>query len=255
LALHKGTLLLLIMTRLGQNLTVDEGLLRRLVDLAEPSSEDVVLEPGCGDGRLTELIARRGCRVIGVEIDPLLSAAAMQRLSAWKNVTIMQGDVLKLKPTGFTMVMGSPPYYISRRLIEWLASEAMPRKIVLVLQKEFAEKLAALPGSNKYHYISLLSQMFYEIALQGKAHSTSFRPRPRVTSMITVMKKIDTEPLQPSHLRILKQIFTDRRHKVRKLLRRLGYDARLLQVANKRVYELAPQEALTMIRALTLRKG
>jgi len=245
-----GPLILLAMARLGQHITVDSRVLNRLVELAAPTSDDVVLEPGCGDGRLTELLVRKGCRVISVEIDPTLFEEASRRLSGWKNVTIIRGDLLKIKPRGFTMSVGSPPYYLSRRLIEWLTTEAMPRKIVLVLQKEFAEKLVAPPGSSNYLFISLVSQMLYDVELHERVSPASFRPPPKVVSCIATMSRNNVPPPEPCYFKILKQIFTDRRHKLGKILGKLGYTPNPPHLANKRVYELTPREALTLVNSL-----
>ncbi|MCS7145076.1 MAG: methyltransferase domain-containing protein, partial [Aigarchaeota archaeon] len=98
------------MTKLSQHLTVNRRVLERLIELADPDDSDVVLEPGCGDGRLTELLAERGCRVVAVEIDPVLAAEARRRLSRWENVDVVTADVLKLNPGDYTMVVGNPPY-------------------------------------------------------------------------------------------------------------------------------------------------
>jgi 16S rRNA (adenine1518-N6/adenine1519-N6)-dimethyltransferase len=241
------------MTRLSQHLTISRRVLERLVELANPTANDIVLEPGCGDGRLTELLAERGCRVLAVEIDPRLAAEARQRLRGWPNVEVVTGDVLQLNPENFTMIVGNPPYHISRPLIEWIASRPTPRLVVMTLQREFARKLSSPPGYRDYLYISLLSQLFYKVEVLDTIPPSAFRPRPRVASSIVRLLRNDQTPLEATQLRLLKQIFTDRRHVVGKVLRRMGYEPPQ-ELANKRIYHLTTRDALSILTSLnTLR--
>ncbi|MEM0382524.1 MAG: 16S rRNA (adenine(1518)-N(6)/adenine(1519)-N(6))-dimethyltransferase RsmA [Nitrososphaerota archaeon] len=237
------------MTKLSQHLTASRRVLERLVELSDPTNSDTVLEPGCGDGRLTELLAERGCRILAVEIDPRLAEEARQRLKSWPNVEVFTGNVLELSPEGFTMIVGNPPYHISRRLVEWIVARPSPRRVVMTLQREFAQKLTALPGSRTYLYISLLSQLLYRIEILDTVPPSAFKPRPQVTSCIVRMERNEQKPLGAEQLGLLKQIFTDRRHVLGKVLRKMGYTAPQ-KLANKRVYHLTTQDAKTVLESL-----
>ncbi|MEM0483015.1 MAG: 16S rRNA (adenine(1518)-N(6)/adenine(1519)-N(6))-dimethyltransferase RsmA [Nitrososphaerota archaeon] len=237
------------MTRLSQHLTIDKRVLERIVELANPSASDVVLEPGCGDGRLTELLAERGCRLLAVEIDPRLAAEARWRLRGWPNVEVVTGDVLELNPEQFTMIVGNPPYHISRPLIEWIVSRPTPRRVVMTLQREFARKLSSQPGYKDYLYISLLSQLFYQIEVLDTIPPSAFKPRPRVASSIVRLQRNEQTPLEADQLRLLKQIFTDRRHVLGKVLKKMGYEPPR-EFANKRIYHLTTRDALSILTFL-----
>jgi len=237
------------MRRLSQHLTVDRRVLERLVELADPSEDDVVLEPGCGDGRLTEILAGRGCSVVAVEVDRVLAAEAERRLAAKKNVRVVEADVLSLDAEQFSMIVGNPPYHISRRLLEWLLSNPRPRRVVLTLQDEFAGKLVAAPGCWDYVYISVLAQLLYSVEVLDWVPSTSFKPRPRVASRIVRMERNGQAPLTSMQLRMLKAMFTDKRHVVGKVLRRLGAEPPKI-LAGKRVYQLSPKEFLAVLEGL-----
>ncbi|MEM0444988.1 MAG: 16S rRNA (adenine(1518)-N(6)/adenine(1519)-N(6))-dimethyltransferase RsmA [Nitrososphaerota archaeon] len=237
------------MRGLSQHFTVSRGLLERIVELADPAPSDIVVEPGCGDGRLTHLLAEKGCKVIAIEIDPELAAIAKQRLQGKDNVEVIVGDILRVNSIGFTMVVGNPPYHISRRLIEWIIANPQARLVVLTLQKEFAHKLSAPPGSRNYLYISLVSQMLYSIEIHDTVPPSAFSPRPRVTSCIVKMQRNLQKPLSHAQLTLLKYIFTDRRHVLGKVLRRMGYEAPQ-QLANKRISDLTIHEALKLVESL-----
>ncbi|MDW8074068.1 MAG: 16S rRNA (adenine(1518)-N(6)/adenine(1519)-N(6))-dimethyltransferase RsmA [Nitrososphaerota archaeon] len=237
------------MTKLSQHLTVNRRVLERLIELADPDDSDVVLEPGCGDGRLTELLAERGCRVVAVEIDPVLAAEARRRLSRWENVDVVTADVLKLNPGDYTMVVGNPPYHISRRIIEWIATNPQPRRVVMTLQREFAQKLAAPPGGRDYLYVSIIAQMLYQVEIHDTVPPSAFKPRPRVTSCIVRMQRNGQNQLSPTQLKLLKNIFTDRRHLLGKVLRRIGIEPPQ-ELAHKRILHLTTQEIQMILASL-----
>lgn len=237
------------MTRLSQHLTISRRVLERLVELANPTASDIVLEPGCGDGRLTEILAGHGCKVVAVEIDYRLAAEARRRLRGWPNVDVVTGDVLELNPEHFTMIVGNPPYHISRRLIEWIASRPAPRTVVMTLQREFARKISSPPGYRDYLYISLISQLFYSVEVFDTIPPSAFRPRPRVASSIVRLIRNEQKPLEASQLRLLKQMFTDRRHVVGKVLKEMGFEPPQ-ELANKRIYHLTTRDALSILASL-----
>lgn len=238
------------MTRLSQHLTVDRRVLERIVELADPTQDDVVLEPGCGDGRLTELLAERGCKVLAVEVDSSLADEARRRLAGRSNVEVVAADVLSLRPNDVTMVVGNPPYHISRRLVEWIIAYPLPSRVVLTFQIEFARKLVAKPGSSEYLYFSLASQVLYNIEMHDIVPPTSFRPRPKVTSCIVRMQRNERKPLEPSQINLLKNIFNDRRHTLGKVLRKMGLSPPT-GLAHKRVYCLNIEDALTLLHSIS----
>ena len=174
--------------KLGQHFLIEEKMLDRLVQYGEVVENDVVLDVGAGRGELTVKLAEKAGKVIAVELDRELANEARKRLKDYDNVELLVGDILKLKPSGFNKVVSNPPYSISTKLREWLIDEGVER-IVLTLQKEFASKLMAKPGSMKYLYISFLSNLFYDSSIVEFIPRNLFRPMPKVDSVIVLMKR------------------------------------------------------------------
>jgi 16S rRNA (adenine1518-N6/adenine1519-N6)-dimethyltransferase len=135
--------------RLGQHFTVDMDLLQRLVSHASLTSDDIVLEVGAGLGFLTQLLSRECKKVIAVEVDPTLVKILREQLHKLKNVDLVEGDILEVSLPTFTKVVSAPPYSISSPLLFRLL-ECDFDLAVLILQKEFAERLAASVGTKDY---------------------------------------------------------------------------------------------------------
>ncbi|RLG08442.1 MAG: ribosomal RNA small subunit methyltransferase A [Thaumarchaeota archaeon] len=241
--------------KLGQHFLIDEKVLDRMVQYGEVTENDVVLDVGAGRGELTVKLAERAGKVIAVEIDRELAEEARKRLKDYDNVKFLVGDVLKLRPSGFNKVVSNPPYNISTKLLEWLIDEDVER-IVLTLQREFASKLMAKPGSTKYLYISFLSSLFYDSNIVEFVPRTLFRPMPKVDSVIILMKrKKDVRELDEEVKKFIKFLFTRRRqglrHILRDLVRKRGLAADLSEVfgdelLSKRIYQLTQSQLLSI---------
>jgi 16S rRNA (adenine1518-N6/adenine1519-N6)-dimethyltransferase len=182
---------------LGQNFLIHEGALQRVAEAAEIRGDELVLEIGAGVGSLTRHLALRARRVVAVEIDPSLVAVLRGVLKPYANVSIVQGDILALpmerilgmpEPAGFK-VAANIPYYITsaviRRLVE---GAARPRRMVLTVQKEVAERICAAPG--KMNLLALSVQYYGRPSIEGKIPADSFYPAPEVDSAIV---RVDLE--------------------------------------------------------------
>ncbi len=132
--------------RLGQNFIVNSDILRRLVSRASMTKNDIVLEVGAGLGFLTPLLSRDCKKVIAVEVDPKLVRILKEQLRGLENVDLIEGDILKVSLPPFNKVVSAPPYSISSPLLFRLLERKFDLA-VLILQKEFAERLAASVGS------------------------------------------------------------------------------------------------------------
>ena len=241
--------------RLGQHFLIDEKILDRMVRYGEVTRKDVVLDVGAGRGELTARLAEKAGKVIAVELDQELAEEARRRLKDYDNVELLVGDILKLKPTGFNKVVSNPPYNISTRLLEWLIGEDVER-IVLTLQKEFASKLVAKPGSTKYLYISFLSNLLYESSVVEFIPRNLFKPMPKVDSAIVLMRRREgVRKLDENVKRFVKFLFTRRRQMLRRILRDLAKEEELAvdltevlgdELMSKRVYQLTPSQLLSV---------
>ncbi|MEM1518331.1 MAG: 16S rRNA (adenine(1518)-N(6)/adenine(1519)-N(6))-dimethyltransferase RsmA [Nitrososphaerota archaeon] len=239
------------MTRLGQHFLKNEEILEKLIELGEIKPTDIVLEPGCGDGKLTEKLAKQGCKVIAIEIDEKLASIAANRLAMYDNVRLIIGDLLRVKPTGFNKVIGNPPYYISSRLIHWLITGPMPELMVMTLQREFAEKLCARPKQDNYVYLSVLTQLFYDVKVYGVAPRRYFSPPPKVSSRIVIMRrKPKIHPNILNHIWLIKNLFTRKRHLIKRELKKLDIEIPP-QLIGKRIYEIDVENYYNLLSKLT----
>lgn len=180
---------------LGQNFLIDGNILARIVDLADLSPSDHVLEVGPGLGVLTAPLLERAGRVTAIEKDDLLHAHLALTLAAAPNLTLLHADAMDvnlpgLLAGGITKLVANLPYAIaSRLLVDLSIPAARPRRMVVTVQKEVADRLAAQPGSDDYGLLSVLMQLDYAISTKHRISRTCFFPRPQIESAIVVLER------------------------------------------------------------------
>ena len=241
--------------RLGQNFTVNSDILQRLVSYASLTKDDVVLEVGAGFGFLTQLLSSECKKVIAVEVDPQLVSFLRKQLHSLQNVDLIEGDILKVSLPPFNKVVSAPPYSISSPLLFRL----LERKFdwaVLILQKEFAERLAASVGSKDYGRLTVTIYYRADVELLDYVPRTMFYPPPDVDSMMVRLKprgspfQVDDED---TFFELVRTLFTQRNKKVRNglipfLRKREITGKEAVELADstiysaKRVRELAPED-------------
>lgn len=207
---------------LGQHWLHDESTLRAIVAFAGIQKDDTVLEIGPGLGTLTQVLITTGVKVYAVEFDATLAAQLPQRVPS-PRLTIEQADILTFNftklPVGYKVV-ANVPYYITsaivRRLLE---SPRPPQSATLLVQKEVAERIAALPGSMSL--LSISAQFYADITLGPVVPANLFTPPPKVDSQVvrldyTGPKFTDIEPKM--FFRVVKAGFAERRKKLRSSL-------------------------------------
>jgi len=159
---------------LGQNFLVDLDAMQRIVDALGEISQTTVIEIGPGEAALTELLAKRAGRLIAVELDRVLAAQLRMRFTPLTNVEILEADILQLdlgtvlgqtpgplrdlRPTGLfkAQVVGNLPYYITTDILLKLFSAGdRVEQLVLMVQKEVADRIVAAPGSRDYGLLAL----------------------------------------------------------------------------------------------------
>jgi len=176
---------------LGQHFLIDEEVLKVVVSAAELIADDVVMEIGPGLGVLTKELARRAGWVITVELDSSLAAALRQTLSSLENITVVDGDILKLEPvallqeqkiTGYKIVANLPYYITSAVLRHFLEAKFPPQIMVVMVQKEVAEAIVAKPG--RMNLLSVSVQLYGEPKIVSYVSAGCFYPPPEVSSAI-----------------------------------------------------------------------
>jgi 16S rRNA (adenine1518-N6/adenine1519-N6)-dimethyltransferase len=241
--------------RLGQNFTVNSEVLQRLVSYAYLTKDDVVLEVGAGFGFLTTLLSCSCKKVIAVEVDPAIVSFLRKQLYSLKNVELIQGDILKVSLPPFNKVVSAPPYSISSPFLFRLLENKFDCA-VLILQKEFAKRLAASVGSKDYGRLTINIYYRAEAELLDLVRRTMFFPPPDVDSMMVRLKPraapfhVDNEE---TFFELIRVLFTQRNKKVRNSLIPFLSKFKLskektLELADsmvysaKRVRELAPED-------------
>ncbi|HID17612.1 TPA: ribosomal RNA small subunit methyltransferase A [Candidatus Bathyarchaeota archaeon] len=237
--------------RLGQHLLVNEGVLARLVEYAEIGSNDTILEAGAGLGNLTSLIAKRAGKVIAVEKDRRM-AEILKRKFAGSNVEVIEGDILKIKLPRFNKILANIPYYISSKFIILILNWNFDLA-VLTLQKEFAERLVAEPGTKEYGRLTVAVGRKMEVEILEIISRNAFFPRPKVDSTVVRLKpKLDAANVDEMLFEeITRGLFNQRRRKLQTVLLNflvkkyggVGKDIfASMDVPNKRVHETSIQE-------------
>lgn len=184
---------------MGQHFLVDRRVLGRILRAAQVTPQDVVIEVGPGQGALTRALARRARRVVAVEVDPRLVAWLRPRLASLSNVEIVEGDILALSPVSLVggeayKVVANIPYYITSPILRhFLEAEPRPRLMVVMVQREVAQALAAPPG--KRGLLGLSVQFYSRPQIVGYVPATSFRPPPKVSSAIVRLEVYPQPPL------------------------------------------------------------
>jgi 16S rRNA (adenine1518-N6/adenine1519-N6)-dimethyltransferase len=193
--------------RLGQHFLIDEAVLERILSAAELSSGDVVVEVGPGLGILTEGLAKQGARVIAVELDAKLVALLKKRLAAFPDVKIVHADILKVTPAQLLQnnlpasepvrsykVIANLPYYITSPVLRhFLEAQPRPSEMVVMVQKEVGEAIAAAPG--KMSLLSVKAQFYSKPAIISYVPAASFYPPPKVDSVILRLDVYSQPPL------------------------------------------------------------
>jgi 16S rRNA (adenine1518-N6/adenine1519-N6)-dimethyltransferase len=180
---------------LGQNFLVDETVVARIVREFAPRADETVVEIGPGRGALTARLAGAAGRLFAVEFDRDLVAVLRDRFGARENFTLVNADALAvdfcdiIKPAAGARVVANLPYNISTAILQRLiAQRACVREMVLMLQREVVERVAAPPGSHERGYLSVLVEAYCESEKLFDVAPTAFRPVPKVWSTVVRLR-------------------------------------------------------------------
>ncbi len=192
--------------KFGQNFLIDPHVLEKIIRASGATDKDLVLEIGPGIGTLTQYLAEAARQVIAVEIDKNLMPILKETLDGYKNVTVMNEDILKvdIKELAEEYNEGQPikvvanlPYYITTPIIMGLFEGHVPvESITVMVQKEVADRMQAGPGSKDYGALSLAVQYYAEAYIAANVPPNCFIPRPNVGSAVIRLTKHKTPPVK-----------------------------------------------------------
>ncbi len=197
----------------GQNFLIDTSVLERIIKAAQISTEDCVLEIGPGIGTMTQYLAETAGKVVAVEIDKALIPILEETLGPYENVTVLQGDILKVNigelaekyHKGKPLKVGANlPYYITTPIIMGLFEKKVPLdSITVMVQKEVAERMRAKPGTKDYGALSLAVQYYAVPQIVANVPPNCFMPRPAVGSAVVKLTCFEKPPVEVKSERFL----------------------------------------------------
>ena len=180
-------------TKLGQNFLNNKNIIKQIIESANLTADDVVLEIGPGKGILTEELVKKAEKVIAVEIDRELVGPLRDKFKDVSNVEIIEGDILKISLNEFAKnynlktenykLIANIPYYITSPIIRmFLEAEFPPKEMILMIQKEVAERIVAKPGNHSI--LSLSVQYYADPEILFYVDKSNFDPAPEVDSAV-----------------------------------------------------------------------
>lgn len=213
--------------RWGQHFLVSRRALDRILEAAGLTPADAVLEVGAGLGTLTVALAQRAGRVIAVEIDPALLPPLSAAVGVFPNVTVVHADILHVDPeallsgaTGPRKIVANLPYNVASPLIVSLLERPLGlERMVMTVQREVAQRLAAGPGTKDYGALSVAVQFRAQAEIVGRIPPSGFFPSPDVESAIVRLVVRPAPPVQvtdeAAFFRVVRAAFAQRRKTLR----------------------------------------
>ena len=249
--------------KFGQNFLIDPNVLERIMDAAEITGEDCVLEIGPGIGTMTQYLCERARHVISVEIDKNLIPILEDTLAAYDNKTIINEDILKVDMNRLAeeynggkpmKVVANLPYYITTPIIMGLFENKVPLKsITIMVQKEVADRMQEEPGTKDYGALSLAVQYYARPEIVANVPPNCFIPRPNVGSAVIRLTRYEVPPVtvkdEKKMFELIRASFNQRR---KTLVNGLG-NARNLNLSKDRNTKALEEMGLSpMVRGETL---
>ena len=202
--------------KFGQNFLIDPHVLDKIIDAAEITKEDCVLEIGPGIGTMTQYLAENAREVIAVEIDKNLIPILSDTLSSYNNVTVINEDILKVdiariveeKNNGKPIkVVANLPYYITTPIIMGLFESHVPLlSITIMVQKEVADRMKVGPGTKDYGALSLAVQYYADPYIVANVPPNCFMPRPKVGSAVIRLTRHAKPPVEVKDEKLMFEI-------------------------------------------------
>ncbi len=202
--------------KFGQNFLINTSILEEIIDAAEITREDFVLEIGPGIGTMTQYLCEAAREVVAVEIDTNLIPILGDTLSAYDNVEVMNADILKVdiakladernggKPI---KVVANLPYYITTPIIMGLFESQVPiDSITIMVQKEVADRMQEGPGSKEYGALSLAVQYYAKPEIVVNVPPSCFMPQPKVGSAVIRLTRHENPPVDVDNEKLMFQV-------------------------------------------------
>ena len=234
---------------LGQHHLIDKRVLQEVIRSSQISREEVVCEAGTGEGILTRELCKYAKSVISFEIDRILYLRARNYLSDFSNLLLIHKDIFKNSDIEFDVFVSNLPYSRSKRAIEWLALMKFNRAIVM-LQKEFVDKLQAKSGQSNHRSISVIGQYCFKIENLFGVNKSSFKPRPKIDSEVIKLTPKKDNRLTMETINNVHYVFSRRNKRASSVHRAFGRMASGYDWNDKRIDQMTPEELVALARSM-----
>jgi len=223
--------------RLGQHFLHSQSVAKKIIDSADITKKDSVLEIGTGKGILVPLLCEKAAKVVSIESDDILYEDAMKIFSEIPNLTLLHGDGFK-SDQKFSIFVSNLPYSTSRDAIEWLIQKNYSHAVIMV-QKEFAEKLS----KKNTKAVSVLANYAADIEKIMDVGKSNFSPPPKVDSAVLKLARKTT--VTKELIQTVNKMFSYKRKKIRNIAKQFGKviesDKRLEELKGDEIIKIAKQ--------------
>ncbi|MGI0003910.1 MAG: ribosomal RNA small subunit methyltransferase A [Candidatus Nitrosotenuis sp.] len=227
--------------RLGQHFLLSQNIAKNIVDAAQITKRDLVLEVGTGKGILIPYLCQNAKAVVSIEKDGQLYSDAILKFSHIPNLELMYGDGFD-EDADFTVFVSNLPYSESRRAIEWLAQKKFSRAVIMV-QMEFAEKLLSI-GKKEMRAISVIANHAFAIEKVMSVGKNNFAPPPKVDSVVLHLKQKRVVPKKI--IESVEKMFSYRRKTISNIAKNFGKNIQ----SDKRLEELGGDEIIRLAKQI-----
>lgn len=227
----------------GQNFLIDNNTINKIIHSINPNEKDHIIEIGPGRGALTNGLAHLVKYLTAIEIDPLLTYQLEK--CQYKNTKIINEDILKWIPENINTkykIVGNLPYNISSPIIFKFLELQCWNKMIIMVQKELADRIISKPNSKDYSRISVMSQTFCDVKRVFNISKNVFHPKPEIESSLIIFEKRDIDVNFEKFSHLIKIAFKQRRKKIKNNLINLSSISNISKFSDKRAENISITE-------------
>ncbi len=232
----------------GQNFLIDYNTINKIINIIKPNNKDNILEIGPGHGALTKQLLYLSNNLYAIEIDPMLCESLKNN---YNNLNIINEDILKWEDNKlkYNKIVGNIPYNISSQIIFKFLNKKWDTMILMV-QKELANRIISPEGSREYGRISVMVQNFCNVEYVCDISKNVFHPKPKVDSGILKFNKINTTINIDKFSLFIKEAFKQRRKKLKNNLKNICDYKVIKEYGEKRPEEISPKTYLILFNKI-----